>query len=437
MDPEKKIILSGDDIARRIADKADIGQCAICGKCLSVCPTYRENYKEIDSPRGRLNLIASFLRGEITPTKISGDSIYNCLLCGACSTACPREIKPAEAIEFIRSHPDFKKFKTRTETFILKRFVKSQKGIKFLAAPLKIYQNAGLKKIVRRSVKNLLPNKLRVMESLLPEIPDKCLTDICSGVLKPKKPRGLTVMYYPGCAMNYFLPHASRATINLLLKLGIEVVVPSDFNCCGAPHIHEGEAETALKLALGNIEALSKCGAEYIITDCASCGASLKKYPDWFYDKPDLIEKCRAFSNKALDISELLTNLNYDWEKIEIPQDIRSMMITFDNPCELRHGQGIKNLPVKILKKLSGIEFIQMPESDWCCGAAGAFVIRNPEESMRIFSKKAEILRRLKADIILTLNPGCYFQYKNGLPLNNIAVKPLYYTEFLDLILNK
>ncbi len=427
--------ITDTEIISKIKDESQIDYCAICGKCLSVCPTYRESRLETDSPRGRLNLITSALKKDFIPGQKFAESITGCLLCGACSSTCPREISPSEAIQFIRSHKIFKPFKSRLESLILNKIVSSQKKIKYLTLPLKLYQKSGLQKTIRKNLSKVLPEKIKMLEAMMPLIPEKKFTDMVKEIEIPENPNNKTVLYFPGCTMNYMLPEASFSTVRLLLNIGTKVIIPKDFFCCGAPHIHEGEFQAARELAEKNIELLNKYKVDNIITDCAACGASLKKYAFWFNDDKTMKEKCLNISEKIMDISEYLIKSDFDWSKVKIPPEMHNFSVTFDNPCELRHAQKIKNYPEQILKKIKGINFIKMKESDWCCGSAGAFVIKNPIESERIFKRKAEILKAIKADILLILNPGCYFQYKSGVERCKIKTRILYYTEFLSSLI--
>ena len=424
--------ITSEDLLKKILEGSRIDYCAICGKCLSVCPTYRETFEEINSPRGRINLISGWIRGDFIPSKKFGEALLNCLLCGACNTVCPSNIYPSDAIQLIRSHPIFKPFKIKSESVLLK-MVGSQNQIKKMIFPLRIYQITGIRKIIRKKLGGIIPQKYKILESFFPDIPNKPFTEMINEVEKPDKPIGLTVFYFPGCAMNFFLPQISLCTVKLLVNLGVEVRIPKDFFCCGAPQIHEGEIETAQKLAKENMKIFSSCKFDYILTDCSACGASLKNYADWFSDNSKFKKSADDFSGKVRDISEFLLNLDVNWREVEIGEKFRNLKLTFDNPCELRHNQKIKDAPIKILKKIKNINFIEMPESDWCCGSAGAFILRKPIDADRIFKRKVDILREMNVDGIVTLNPGCYFQWKSGIERYNLNTKIFYLTEIFSV----
>lgn len=417
-------------VVRRQIESARMDYCAICGKCNSVCPSYREFLMEMHSPRGRLALVHAYVRGELKATEKVLEAISHCLGCGACTSACPAGIRPADAFLWIRSVPDFRGIRTQFERFLLKCVARDQRLMRIATGPLRLYQRIGLQALVRRSqVLRLLPFHLTAHESLLPAYQGRPFLDrIEERTASVAVPRG-RVLYFVGCAMNLLFPRVCQATHHLLLKLGYEVVTPQDVWCCGAPHLHEGELELAHQLARKNCEQLLRDDTMAIVTDCASCVAMLKSYPAFFEDESPEAKAAQTIALRTRDVGEFLCEAGLEPERFRSYNGLR---ITYDDPCELRHGQKIEESPRKLLQCLPGIQYVELPEADWCCGGAGAYAIKHQDMSKRILERKMAQLRSLHVDAVITANPGCLLQLERGVREAGLLLRVLHLSELLN-----
>jgi glycolate oxidase iron-sulfur subunit len=312
---------------------------------------------------------------------------------------------------------------------ILKNVMKEQGLLGMVSLPMRIAQLTGLTTLVQAQlVRRLLPARLRIMPEMMPPRWEKKLAgrkEIKS--TRGKKPKGLKVTYFIGCAMNVILPGIARDTIRLLEAAGCAVQFPDEYFCCGAPHIHEGDLATTLELAQKNILLLNKDGSDFITSDCDSCTATIKGYEDIVPD-PSLKESAVGISKRCLALTELLerlniTNLDY--------HDFGNTRVAWDDPCELQHAQGITDPPRTILKKLPGVHLIELPESDWCCGCAGSYVIKHPDMSNKVLERKINALREIDIDVVLTSNPGCYLQLNRGIKDAGLDIKVEHISSFL------
>jgi glycolate oxidase iron-sulfur subunit len=417
-------------VVKRQIESARLDYCAICGKCNSVCPSYREFLMELHGPRGRLALINAYVHGEIEATDKLMEAISHCLGCGACISACPAGIRPADAFLWIRSVPDFRGLRTPLEQLILKRLVRDQHFLRVASGPLRLYQRMGLQTLMRRSgLLRILPFHLADQESLLPAYQGSPFLDrIEERAAAVAEPRG-RILYFVGCAMNLLFPRVSRATHNLLLKLGYEVITPRDVWCCGAPHLHEGELEPAREIAQHNCNILMRDAPELIITDCASCGAMLKSYAALFEERDEEAQPAQAVALRTRDITEFLAEVGLIAEHFR-PFD--GLRITYDDPCESRHVQKIVEPPRTLLQSLPGIQYVELPEADWCCGCAGAYAVKHPDMSKRILERKMAQLRSLNVDAVITSNPGCLLQLERGVRESHLSLRVLHVSELLD-----
>jgi glycolate oxidase iron-sulfur subunit len=177
----------------------------------------------------------------------------------------------------------------------------------------------------------------------------------------------------------------------------------------GAPHLAEGDRKTARRLALINIDLFLALDADYIVTDCAGCGCTFKEYEEILEDRADH-ERLRLFRSKIRDISEFLAEVGARMEDLRpVP-----LSVTYHEPCHLVHGQGLSGPPRQVIRTIPGVELREMKESNWCCGMAGSFALKEYETSRKLLERKLAHVRATGADALVTANPGCHLQLAWG-----------------------
>ncbi len=199
----------------------------------------------------------------------------------------------------------------------------------------------------------------------------------------------------------------NRATLKVLLANGVEVLSPPSQVCCGAIHHHNGKPDVALQLARKNIDIFGAIAAEVdaVVTNVGGCGAMLREYEDLLADDPEYADKARDFSSRVRDISEYLVQLG-----LRPPTRSLDLRVTYHDSCHLAHAQKVREQPRKILRAIPGIELIPLPESDWCCGAAGTYNLTEPEMSERLAERKLTNIDKTGAKVVAAANAGCILQ---------------------------
>ena len=207
------------------------------------------------------------------------------------------------------------------------------------------------------------------------------------------------IAYFKGCAMKMFFPEAAKASVNLLKKTGRTVEVPT-VDCCGLPQHSHGMTEEAKALAKKNIAALE--AYDLIVTDCGSCGATLKEYADLFADDPEMKERARTFSKKIMGLSEYLYAVGYT------PTPHKELRVTYHASCHLNRGQGIHKEPQALLEQ--AVTYLPAANATMCCGGAGTFQLDFPETSAKVLENKYQDFKATGADIIVAECPSCLMQ---------------------------
>jgi glycolate oxidase iron-sulfur subunit len=388
-------------------------QCMRCGFCLAVCPTYALTNRERSSPRGRAALARAVAEGKLEFTPTVKDESFFCLDCKACSTACPSGVRVGTIMEFCRSqsqvfHPPSLPAGLLRD-FILKRMLPSPALMETSMIATRLYQRLGLQWAVRNlGIHRLLPGTLAKMEGILPTLAPPLRLTIPEWIPAQGVRRG-RIGFFLGCAMSLVFSEVSRLTARILSQQGFDVVTPREVKCCGAPHLAEGDRETARRLARLNIDLFEALDVEYIVTDCAGCGCALKEYEELLEGRVEH-DRVVRFQSKIRDISEFLAQAGLRTGELRpVP-----VSVTYHEPCHLVHGQGLSGPPRQVIRSIPGVELREMKESSWCCGMAGSFALKELEVSRTILERKLANVRATGADLLVTANPGCHLQLAWG-----------------------
>lgn len=404
-------------------DYDELLKCTRCGFCLPSCPTYLEtNFDETQSPRGRIALMKAVIDGQIEPSEEVKRSIDLCLGCRACETACPSGVRFGRLLEQAReaiyqnNNQNLVQKFTRKMTF--DQLFPYQNRIKNAVSLLGFYQRSGLQNTTRKlGIMRLFPKHLQSMEKVLPKVPKRRLMKKSQQDYQPLSKQKAKVAFFTGCLMDSMFKGTNEATIKLLQIAGCEVIIPDNQGCCGALHGHSGEQEKARSLAKRNIDAFEKMGIEYIITNAGGCGGFLNDYSYLLKDDPEWSARAIAFEEKITDITSILVDLGFH----RLPLSLENQVITYQDSCHLKNGQGTFKEPRLLIESIKNINFVDMKDADSCCGSAGIYNIIESKMSMQILDTKMKNVKSIQAKTIVTANPGCFLQMKLGIEREGLS----------------
>jgi glycolate oxidase iron-sulfur subunit len=392
--------------------------CIRCGLCLSVCPTYREELRETASPRGRVALARKGLEGQLQLSPNLVEQMYSCFACMACHEICPVGINPAELILEMRYlqeqiHP--KAWKKN----LFEKLLPKPDRLELATLPLRLYEKTGLRRLVYwLSLYKLLPEKLRDLEAMLPRLPQRPLRQVLPETVKAKEIEKYKVGFYLGCAQSLIFADQSSATVNVMAHNGCTVTTPRDVQCCGMPALGYGRMDLVRAQARHNIAQFEDLDADMVITDCATCGSTLKEYGKFLKDDPEWSDRAKKFSSSVRDISEFLGEI-----PIKKPAGRLAQRVTYHDPCHLRRGQGVWQQPRELLNMIEGLEFVEMDEADTCCGSAGSQLITHYKTSSQVMERKAGRIAATGANVVASGCPGCQMQLLTGLKKQDLQVR--------------
>ena len=402
----------------------ELYQCVHCGLCLNQCPTYRALQLEPESPRGRIHLVKAAADGRIELNERFADHLYLCLLCRACESACPSGVQYGRIAEAAREQlgPPGSETGKLILNFVFRQVLPYPKRVRMMFVILRFYQRSGLQRIAEV----FLPQRLRDMQKLLPEIPRRFFRP--EGEIVPAiSHKRATVAMLHGCVMPILFGEVNDATVRVLRRCGCDVIFPQGQTCCGALNVHNGETTAAKQMARRNIDAFAGIQADAIIVNAAGCGAALKEYGHLLRDDPDYREKSARFSAKVKDAAEFLDELGLASGLQPV-----NLTVTYQDPCHLAHGQKVRMQPRNLLRAIPGLTLVEMDGADRCCGSAGIYNLTHAGMSQHLLKEKMAAVEATGAEAIVAPNPGCMLQLRAGADSGNPALRVYHLMDLID-----
>ena len=208
----------------------------------------------------------------------------------------------------------------------------------------------------------------------------------------------------------FYICPRSDIYLNKIFENSDIEIIQKDFDCCGLPFLSSGNLERFEEVKNHNIKMLD-CDFDYILTDCASCESTLKKYID----------------AKFINIGELLLKSQI---KFKFPHNTK---VTFHKPCHLENDDFL----IPLFDNCENVEYIKMDDYDSCCGFGGEFSIKNIRLSKSISENKAKNILKTNTDYVLTSCPGCVIGLKMGLIGHRKAPKVISLLDFFAKCINE
>jgi glycolate oxidase iron-sulfur subunit len=379
--------------------------CVHCGFCLATCPTYLLTGDELDGPRGRIYLVKDMLESGAPASATVARHIDRCLSCLSCMTTCPSGVNYMHLVDHARRHIQ--------ETFV--RPLPDRLLRRMLAAvlpfPGRFRLSLRLAQLARPFAA-LLPGRLKTLIALAPlHVPNASTVDRPQ-IFPAEGQRRARVALLSGCAQQVLKPEINAATIRLLTRHGVEVVVSNGMGCCGSLTHHLGQEGSALAFARANIDAwcreIDGAGLDAIIANASGCGTTLKDYGFMLRRDPAWAAKAAKVSALARDVTEVMAEIGL------APSKTGSMRVAYHSACSMQHGQKLHR-PPRALLEAAGFEIAEIPEAHLCCGSAGTYNILQPEFAEPLRQRKIGNIRSTGAAAVATGNIGCIQQLESGL----------------------
>ena len=365
---------------------------------------------ELDGPRGRIYLIKDMLENNKPANEKIVKHIDRCLSCYSCMTTCPSGVNYMHLIDHGSSHIE----KTYKRPFT-ERLIRE-----ILSKTLSRSINFRIVSILTQFLKPftfILPKKIKEIITFMPlKFPKKTLPKLKVYPAHKRKKPVARVALLVGCVQKVVSPQINEATIRLLNRHGIEVVVPKNIQCCGSLDHHLGKSTSALQSFKKNIsiwyDEYLKNGLDAIISNTSGCGTTLKDYGFLLRDDDKFKKKAKKISELTKDITEYIDE-NVKLNFIAKSSNERKYRIAYHSACSMQHGQKVHNEPLNLIKK-TGNEVFEIPEGHICCGSAGTYNLLQTEIAKKLLANKVINIEKVNPQIISTGNIGCIVQIAKG-----------------------
>ncbi len=387
-----------------------VSQCSRCGFCEQACPTYVASGSEAFSARGRNQIVRMLIEGKIEDPSSAEEALSTCLLCGACSTACPAGVPTADIVlegrRMLRGEP------TGIAAWIIGLVSRRPGTFAVLLRWAYRFERWGLASLVVKS-RILSLVGLKVLETAARQLvdpPKRFLFEELRDDGRQSLSEAAQWSYFASCGPNYVLPHVGLATVKVLnVEFGPGVYLEN--RCCGLLSYNYGSLEEARRLARANITRWEESGCPRnapIVGDCSSCVAFLKSYPQLFLEEPEWRERAQVFAERVRDAAEVFKDVKVEAQEGEV-------ITTYHDSCRACNGQGICAQPREAVRRVGKETYRELPGAAACCGGAGAFAFVHPELSEELLRKKTEDIASTHARRVVTSSTSCLIQLARGL----------------------
>jgi glycolate oxidase iron-sulfur subunit len=394
-----------------------ISSCVHCGFCLPSCPTYVELGEEMDSPRGRIFLMKEVLEGKLE-VELALPYVDNCLGCQACETSCPSGVPYGQLITPFRMYAEERRTRQPIDRL--------QRALVLATLPhprrLRIAARAGR---LAKPLQSVLPKPIRAMLDLLPpRLPPRTPLP---ALVPAQGERRARVALLAGCAQQVLAPDIGWATVRVLARNGVEVVVPNRQGCCGALALHTGARDPATRQARATLAAFPD-DVDALVVNAAGCASGIKEYGLLLAGEPDEAAG-RAFAERVVDVAAFLARLGLR----ETPPALKGpLKVAYHDACHLAHAQGVRAQPRELLAAIDGVELVEPAEWELCCGSAGTYNIEQPETAHALGERKVHNLLATGADLVASGNIGCLTQIDTHLRRRGRELPILHTIQVLD-----
>jgi glycolate oxidase iron-sulfur subunit len=405
---------------------ATLRKCNKCGFCLAGCPIYKVTGIEWTTARGRIELIRSALLEDRLELDELDEPVNNCLTCNGCVEHCPAGVRTADIIFNAREELIKERRDSWMQWLVFRRLLARPSLLNTASRLLRAVDLAGLRTAARKTGLMKLIGDAGKAEAIVLKVPASSgLEPITRLVKKVENPK-YRVAYFVGCHAANLGPGVATATLRVLHRHQVDVIVP-EFVCCGLPATGYGDIQSARSLARKNLAIVNNLKVDAVVTPCGSCSSYLKEYAKLLVDEVQWNEKATDFSRKVRDLSEFLIDIGLVPEMNTV-----NKKVTFHDPCHLAHYQKIREQPRNVLKSIPGVEFVELEEANMCCGAAGTYAFKNYDLSMKVLTRKMNNVEKTDADLLVTSCPGCVMQLKYGARQQKLPTRVLEIVELLD-----
>jgi glycolate oxidase iron-sulfur subunit len=379
--------------------------------------------------RGRQAIARGLILGNLELTPEVFHALEDCLLCRGCTAHCFPAIKTDEIVTTIRHAYIARHGQPIWQRILFRTILSDSKKIELGGRMALWAKRHGLATMAEKTgILNLVDKRLAVANQVVPPMTAKpFLRGEHAQAPTPDKVKH-RVGYFASCGFSFQFPEVVEATLRVLARNGCAITV-LDNTCCGRPAHSYGDLDAARDIAKKNVDRLAGAmGLDAIVSECGSCSTHLKDYGSLLKDDPAYAKKAAALSKKVQSFSEFLVGVGANGSLGTL-----SGTITYHDPCHLSNRFAkITAQPRELLKSVPGMTYKEMPEADWCCGAAGSYTFLHHPEATGVLDRKMGNVEKTGADTLATECPACMMHLSYGARKKGLPIQVRHVSQILD-----
>ena len=403
-----------------------IARCNRCGFCQVACPVFRATGHESGVARGRIAMLKALIENRLPWDEGLKEPLFDCLSCGACTANCFPAVATADLILDARAEYLDRVGRNHLHRLLFRRLLPYPRRLRLAARAAAMAQRTGLSRVAAMlGLLRAFGRDAARAQQVVDRFPPHAFREkFAPGVFQGEG--NLRIGYFVGCGTDVMVPEAANATLAVLRRLGktIEIL---DNCCCGLPAITYGDRQAAQALAEKNLRLIHAAQFDWVVTDCSSCAAFLKKYPELFDGRDVRNAAARALAERVRDLVQVL---GLDGRAVKATRG-GTVIATYHDPCHASRGQGLVREPREVLRSLPGVEFREMPEADWCCGGAGSYALSHYDLAIRVLQRKIDNVERTGANLLVTSCPACIVHLRFGIRQRGLPVRVCHIAELV------
>lgn len=229
----------------------------------------------------------------------------------------------------------------------------------------------------------------------------------------------MRVSLFITCLSDMFFPNVGEAVVRLLKRHGVQVEFPTEQTCCGQPAYNGGFTDEARQMARQWLKAFKN--AEYVVAPSGSCVAMVRSH------YPELLPEAKEIASRTYEFTEFLV----DVLKLEDLGAEFNAKVAYHHSCHMSRDLGIYHQPLTLLKHVRGLELVQVPRQELCCGFGGTFSVKMPEISEAMVSDKVAAVASTGADILIGSDSSCIMNIGGRMNREGRPIRVMHTAELL------
>lgn len=236
----------------------------------------------------------------------------------------------------------------------------------------------------------------------------------------------MKVSLFATCLVDMFQGNAGKATVELLERLGCVIDFPESQVCCGQPAFNSGYVKESKEAMKRMIEAFEH--SEYVISPSGSCSYMFHEYPEIFKGDPVWEPKAKRLAEKTYELTQFIVDIL----KVEDVGARLDGKATYHTSCHMTRLLGVKEAPIKLLGKVKGLEFTELPGKEQCCGFGGTFSVKMAQISEQMVDEKVHHVEETGAEFLIGADAGCLMNIGGRIGRQGKKIKVLHIAEVLN-----